>query len=130
MSYRDTISYNEISTRSRSGDESMSTLYKTHSGEGVARETVQSVAAPRTSPTTIPPLTDPSLRDVRREPVGGFAGPVAPNAPVGSFGNVRRRRWQGKGAFAGDPDRQRQGSFGDVDRDGHGKANRQPAPAA
>lgn len=107
----------------------MSTLHKTHSSERVVRETVQSLPAPRTSPATMPPPTDPSLHDVRREPVGGFAGPVAPNAPVGSFGNVRRRRWQGKGAFAGDPDRQRQGSFGDVDPDGHGKADPHPARA-
>jgi hypothetical protein len=55
----------------------------------------------------------PALPDVRREPVGNFAGCVAPNDPVGSFGNRPRLRRRGGGAFAGDPDRQRQGSFGD-----------------
>lgn len=54
--------------------------------------------------------------DVRNEPVGGFAGPVGPDDPVGTYagGPVARRR--GAGAFAGDPDGQRQGSFGDTDR--------------
>ena len=103
-------------------------LHKPYSVEGEGREAVRSVLAPAVPPTSIPPPTDSALHDVRREPVGGFAGPVAPPAPVGSFGNVRRMRWQGRGAFAGDPDLQRQGSFGDVDRNGFD--NRHPAPAA
>jgi hypothetical protein len=57
------------------------------------------------------------LHDVRREPVGQFAGTLPPDAPVGSYGGGRHRRWQGAGAFAGDPDGQRQGSFADVDRE-------------
>ena len=55
----------------------------------------------------------PALPDVHREPVGNFVGRVGPDGPVGSFGNVPRPRRQGAGALAGDPDRQRQGSFGD-----------------
>ena len=58
---------------------------------------------------------DPTLPDVRREPVGRFVERVGPDDPVGSFGNAPRRRRQGAGAFAGDPDRQRQGSFGNHD---------------
>ena len=57
----------------------------------------------------------PALPDVRREPVGSFVGRVGPDDPVGSFGDVPCLRRQGAGAFAGDPDRQRQGSFGDHD---------------
>ena len=57
----------------------------------------------------------PTLPGVRREPVGNFAGRVGPDDPLGNFGNVPRVRRQGAGAFAGDPDRQRQGSFGDHD---------------
>lgn len=56
------------------------------------------------------------LGDVREEPVGGFAGPVSPDASVGSFGNVVRKRREGTGTFYGDSDRQRQGSFADADR--------------
>ena len=57
----------------------------------------------------------PALPDLRRERLGNFVGCVSPGDPVGSFGNVPRLRRQGAGAFAGDPDRQRQGSFGDRD---------------
>jgi hypothetical protein len=57
----------------------------------------------------------PTLPDVRREPVGNFVDRVGRDDPVGSFGNVPRLRRQGGGAFAGDSDRQRQGSFGDHD---------------
>jgi hypothetical protein len=56
-----------------------------------------------------------ALPDIRREPVGNFVGRVAPDDLVGSFGNVPRRRRSGAGTFAGDPDRRRQGSFGDHD---------------
>ena len=58
------------------------------------------------------------LPDVRREPVGdsvGRVGPTAPNEAVGTFGNVAHPRRQGAGAFAGDPDRQRQETFGNHD---------------
>ena len=72
-----------------------------------------------TSPARAVPRCDirpgPTLPDVRREPVGNFVDRVGPDDPVGSFGNLPRLRRQGAGAFAGDPDRQRQGSFGDHD---------------
>jgi hypothetical protein len=60
-------------------------------------------------------LSGPALPDVRRKPVGSFVGRVGPDDPVGSFGNVARLRRRGAGAFAGDPDRKRQGSFSDHD---------------
>ena len=47
--------------------------------------------------------------------MGGFAGRVPPDAPVGTYGDIRRFRRQGAGTFAGDADRQRQGSFADAD---------------
>jgi hypothetical protein len=55
----------------------------------------------------------PSLHDVRLEPVGGWAGPVGPDAPVGKFAGPARFRRQAAGGWAGDPDRERQGSFAD-----------------
>lgn len=55
------------------------------------------------------------LPDVRDELTGRFVGRVPPDAPVGSFGNVRHLRREGRGTFRGDSDRQRQGSFGDHD---------------
>ena len=62
-------------------------------------------------------ITGRRVRDVRREPVGEFAGPIAPDAPVGTFADRPLRRRQGAGTYAGDPDRQRQGSFGDAERE-------------
>jgi len=54
---------------------------------------------------------------VRDEPVGEFARVAGPDDPVGTYANIRRVRRQGAGSFAGDPDRQRQGTFADTDRD-------------
>ena len=56
------------------------------------------------------------LHDIRREAVGGYAGPVSPNAPIGTYANGVLLRHQGAGSFAGDPDLQRQGSYADVGR--------------
>jgi hypothetical protein len=61
-------------------------------------------------------LTGRAPRDVRREPAGGFAGPIGPDAPVGTYGGTTVERHRGAGAFAGDPDGQRQGSVADTDR--------------
>ena len=83
----------------------MPTLTKSHPDRRVTR------------PVRVFPPRDirpgPTLRDVRREPVGNFVGRVGPDEPVGSFGNVPRLRRRGAGAFAGEPERQRQGTFGD-----------------
>jgi hypothetical protein len=54
--------------------------------------------------------------DIRREVVGGYAGPVGPNAPTRTYANRVLLRRQGTGSYAGDPDLQRQGSYADVDR--------------
>ena len=56
------------------------------------------------------------LHDIRREAVGGYAGPVGPNALIGTYANRRLLRRQATGSFAGNPDLQRQGSYADVDR--------------
>ena len=55
-----------------------------------------------------------TLHDVREEPVGTFAGTLERQAPVGTYGNVRRFRRQGAGIFAGDADHKRKGSFADA----------------
>ena len=72
-------------------------------------------SAMRRSPGVACLVTGRRMNDVREQPVGSFAGVVFPNAPVGTFANVRRRRDQGAGSFFGDADHQRQGSFGDTD---------------
>jgi hypothetical protein len=57
-----------------------------------------------------------SSANVRREALGGYAGPVGRSAPIGTFANRVLLRRQGTGSFAGDPGVQRQGSFADVER--------------
>jgi hypothetical protein len=89
---------------------------KTYSSEVAARGAIEALRAAGVPERDIRLLTGTRLRDVRREPVGGFAGPVAPNAPIGTYGDRQVLRRQGAGGFAGDPDRQRQGSFADTDR--------------
>jgi hypothetical protein len=95
----------------------MATLCKTYASEMTARRGVEALRAAGVPGRDIQILTGGRVHDVRKEPVGGFARALSPDAPVGSFGDVARSRRQGVGAFAGDPDRQRQGSFADADRD-------------
>jgi hypothetical protein len=97
-------------------DISMTTLTKTYPTELAARRAVEALRATGVPERDIRLLAGTAPRDIRREPVGGFAGPVAPDTPVGTYGNIRRLRHQGAGSFAGDPDQQRQGSFADTDR--------------
>jgi hypothetical protein len=112
-------------TISVTGEEAVSTLCKTYSDAGEAREAVERLLAAGAPPRGIRLLTGAAMHDVRDERVGTFAGWIDPAAPVGRFAGPPRRRCQGAGAFAGDPDRQRKGSFADVERDvivtfGHG----------
>ena len=95
----------------------MTTVWKAYSSEVVARHAIDAIRAAGVPGRDIRLLTGSRLHDVRDEPVGEFARAAGPSAPVGTFANVRRLRRQGAGTFAGDPDRQRQGSFGDTDRD-------------
>jgi hypothetical protein len=95
----------------------MATLWKAYSSDVVARHAVEALRAAGVPGRDIRLLTGCQLHDVREEPVGEFARAAGPNAPVGTFANIRRLRRQGAGSFAGEPDRQRQGSFADADRD-------------
>jgi hypothetical protein len=97
-------------------DISMTTLTKTYPTELAARRAVEALRATGVPERDIRLLAGTAPRDIRREPVGGFAGPVAPDAPIGTYGGRVLQRRQGAGSFAGDPDQQRQGSFVDTDR--------------
>jgi hypothetical protein len=99
----------------------MTTLSKTYPSEDVARRALEALRAAGVPPRDIRLLTSRPLHDIRREPVGGFAGPIATDAPIGTYAGVAGRRGRGAGSFvtgsfAGDPDRQRTGSFADVER--------------
>jgi hypothetical protein len=99
----------------------MATLSKTYPSEDAARRAVEALRAAGVPPRDIRLLTSRLPHDIRREPVGGFAGPIGTDAPTGSYAGVARRRGQGvgsfaTGSFAGDPDLQRRGSFADVEQ--------------
>jgi hypothetical protein len=95
----------------------MAALCKVYSAEVVARRAVEELTAAGVPGRDIRLLTGSRLHDVRREPVGSFYGQVDPGAPVGTFAGPPTRRADGAGTFAGDARRQRQGSFGDTERD-------------
>jgi hypothetical protein len=95
----------------------MTGLAKSYNDATVARRVAQDLSAAGVPERDIVLMIGRRVRDVRREPVGEFAGPIPPDAPVGTFGDRRVRRRQGAGTFAGDADRQRQGSFADADRE-------------
>ena len=95
-------------------------LSKTYPSEEGARQAVETLRAAGVPPRHIRVLVGHPLRDLRREPRGGFAGPVGPDDPVGTYASRPRPRSHVTGSFAtgsftGDPDR-RAGSFADVER--------------
>ena len=94
----------------------MTTICRTFPTELTARHAIEELRAAGIGEQDIRLLIGRPPGDIRREPVGGFAGPVGPDAPVGTYGGGVVRRRQGTGTFAGDADRQRQGSFADTDR--------------
>ena len=94
----------------------MTTLTKTYATEVAARRAVQALRTTGVPERDIRLLAGSAPRDIRREPVGGFAGPLAPDAPIGTYGRRTVQRRHGAGSLAGDPDQQRQGSFADTDR--------------
>lgn len=95
----------------------MVTLWKTYGDARAARRAADGLSGAGVPARDIHVMIGTRSHDVRREPVGQFAGMLSPDAPVGTFGGQRQRRSQGAGSFAGSPDRQRQGSFADVDRE-------------
>jgi hypothetical protein len=99
----------------------MATVSQTYPSEDAARRAARALRAAGVPRRDIRLLTSRPQRDIRREPVGGFAGTIGTNAPIGNFASVPRRRGEGAGSFAtgifaGDPDQQREGSFADVER--------------
>jgi hypothetical protein len=94
----------------------MTTLTKTYPTEVAGRRALEALRATGVPERDIRLLAGTAPRDIRHEPVGGFAGPVAPDDPLGTYGGRLVRRRQGAGSFAGDAGQQRQGSFADTDR--------------
>jgi nucleotide-binding universal stress UspA family protein len=97
------------------GHAEMATACTTYPDEAGARHAVQALTAAGVPSRDIRLLIGHRPHDIRREAVGGFAGPVDLSAHVGTYAGAVRLRRQGAGGFAGDPDQQRQGSYGDSD---------------
>jgi hypothetical protein len=95
----------------------MTTLWNTYSNEVPARRAVEALLGAGVPARGLRLLIGSREHDVREEPVGEFGRLAEPDEPVGTFANVPRLRGQGTGGFAGDPDRQRKGTFADADRD-------------
>jgi hypothetical protein len=95
---------------------SMSTLCQTFPTEVTARRAIEDLRTAGVPARDVRLLKGSALGDVRRQPVGGYAAAVTPDATVGSYAGRAVLRRQGTGGFAGDPDQRRQGSFADTDR--------------
>jgi hypothetical protein len=78
---------------------------------------VRRLLATGTPPAELQLLLGRPTRDVRDQPIGGFAGPIAPDALVGTFAGRAVPRRHAAGDWIGAPAGRRQGSFGDAERD-------------
>jgi len=93
----------------------MATLCKTFPSNASALHAAEALSAAGVPAGDIGVLIGHRYHDVRAELVGGFGGPIVPDAPFGKYAGPPRLRWRAAGGFVAHPDDQRQGSFGDVD---------------
>ena len=93
----------------------MATLCKTFPTSEAALQAAEALSTAGVPTSDIVVLIGHRYHDVRTERVGGFRGPVGPDAPFGKYAGPPRLRWRAAGGFIAHPDDQRQGSFGDVD---------------
>ena len=82
-----------------------------------ARTAAERLLAHGTPPGNVTLLVGFRGHDVRHERTGGFAGPVGPDAPVGTFSSATHPRSRACGAWVGDADLRRQGTFADAEQD-------------
>jgi hypothetical protein len=99
----------------------MAASIKTYPSEAAARHAAETFRAAGVPPRHIRLLIGRPPRDARREPRGGFAGPLDLDAPLGTYAGHVQRRHLPVGSFATgssrrDPDGQREGSFADAER--------------
>ena len=99
----------------------MAPTIRTYPTPDAGRQAVDELRAAGVQPHHIRLLTSEPFRGSSRAPRGGFAGPVGPDAAVGSFAWPPRRHGQARGSFAtgsvtGERESQRRGSFAGVER--------------
>jgi hypothetical protein len=95
----------------------MATLYCAYESTYDAEDAPERLLAAGVPARGIQLITGEPIRDSRDAPIGTFAGTTTADAlTVGSYGNVAHSGRAAAGTFAGDPAKQRGGSFGDTDR--------------
>ena len=95
----------------------MTMLCRAYTSMDDAEDAVARILAAGVPETAVEVLMGDALADSRDAPIGGFAGTTPDAETVGSYADVAHSAREGMGTFAGDPDRQRVGAFGDTDRD-------------
>ena len=96
----------------------MATLYRAYESIYDAEDAIERLVAAGVPATEIDLIMGEPINDSRNAPTGTFAGTTTPDAlTVGSYANIQHSGRKAMGTFAGDPDMQRRGSFGDADRD-------------
>ena len=93
----------------------MAALCRSYTSHADALDAVNAVLSAGIPGEGVRVLTGEPQRDARKEEVGEFGGPTAPDAPVGEFAGGAHPQGQEEGHFAGGE--QRGGSFADADRE-------------
>ena len=93
----------------------MPTLYRTYESTYDAEDAIERLVAGGVPATEIELIAGEPIRDWREAPIGTFAGTTTADAlTVGSYAGIQHSGPTAMGTFAGDPDVQRRGSFGDT----------------
>jgi hypothetical protein len=96
----------------------MATLYRAYRSTREAENAIERLLSASVPAIRIQLIMGQAVKDTRDAPIGTFAGTTPADAyTVGSFANIAHSGREATGTFAGDPDKQRRGSFGDSDRD-------------
>jgi hypothetical protein len=96
----------------------MATLHRAYESTYDAEIAIEQILAAGLPETRVQLIKGNAINDSRDAPVGTFAGTTTADAlTVGSYADIARPGRGAMGTFAGDPDKQRRGSFGDADRD-------------
>jgi hypothetical protein len=95
----------------------MTTLWATYPSHRLAERAVDVLRKAGIPATDISIIHAADDRDRRELDRGAFAGRVAPDDPVATFGDRARPRSAAEGTFAGDGDEHRKGTFADTPRE-------------
>ena len=96
----------------------MATLYRAYESTHDAEDAVDRLLTAGVPEVGIKLIMGHAVKDAREAPIGTFAGTTTADALiVGSYANLAHSGREATGTFAGDPEKQRRGSFSDTDRD-------------